>query len=150
LTEEEFAELRGHVARGVEMIQGSGLMNRDVLDMVAHHHERHDLDPEFRIHLRLARRAMVGSRQLYDNSDNQVGGSVDQHWSWNTLLGRESGCWPRRDWRTHNVHVFISEVGTGGSLVLEKRQTMDSPPEFTADFWLRAFLSVPTVYHKFV
>lgn len=42
LTEEEFAELRGHVARGVEMIRHSGLMNQDVLDMVAHHHERHD------------------------------------------------------------------------------------------------------------
>ncbi|MGL4564420.1 MAG: HD-GYP domain-containing protein [Halioglobus sp.] len=42
LTEEEFAELRGHVARGVEMIRHSGLMNHDVLDMVAHHHERHD------------------------------------------------------------------------------------------------------------
>lgn len=42
LTDEEFAELRSHVSLGVEMITGSGLMNKDVLDMVAHHHERHD------------------------------------------------------------------------------------------------------------
>ncbi len=42
LSDEEFAEVRGHVNRGVDMIQSSGLMNRDVLDMVAHHHERHD------------------------------------------------------------------------------------------------------------
>jgi putative nucleotidyltransferase with HDIG domain len=42
LSDEEFAEVRNHVKRGVEMIQNSGLMNRDVLDMVAHHHERHD------------------------------------------------------------------------------------------------------------
>jgi putative nucleotidyltransferase with HDIG domain len=42
LSDEEFAELRSHVSLGVEMIQGSGLMNRDVLDMVAHHHERHN------------------------------------------------------------------------------------------------------------
>lgn len=42
LTEEEFSELRSHVSLGVKMINDSGLMNRDVLDMVAHHHERHD------------------------------------------------------------------------------------------------------------
>ena len=42
LSDEEFAEVRNHVNRGVDMIQSSGLMNRDVLDMVAHHHERHD------------------------------------------------------------------------------------------------------------
>jgi putative nucleotidyltransferase with HDIG domain len=42
LTDEEFAELRSHVSRGVEMIANSGLMNKDVLDMVSHHHERHD------------------------------------------------------------------------------------------------------------
>ncbi len=42
LTDEEFTELRSHVALGVEMIRGSGLMNKDVLDMVAYHHERHD------------------------------------------------------------------------------------------------------------
>ena len=42
LTPEEFEEVRNHVALGVDMITDSGLMNRDVLDMVAHHHERHD------------------------------------------------------------------------------------------------------------
>jgi HD-GYP domain-containing protein (c-di-GMP phosphodiesterase class II) len=42
LTDEEFIELRSHVTLGVEMIGESGLMNQDVLDMVAHHHERHD------------------------------------------------------------------------------------------------------------
>lgn len=42
LTDEEFAALRGHVALGVEMITESGLMNKDVLDMVTYHHERHD------------------------------------------------------------------------------------------------------------
>ncbi len=42
LSDEEFAQVRNHVNRGVDMIQSSGLMNRDVLDMVAHHHERHD------------------------------------------------------------------------------------------------------------
>ncbi len=42
LTDEEFVELRSHVSLGVEMIRDSGLMNHDVLDMVTHHHERHD------------------------------------------------------------------------------------------------------------
>jgi len=42
LSDAEFVELRSHVARGVEMIRHSGLMNKDVLEMVAHHHERHD------------------------------------------------------------------------------------------------------------
>ena len=42
LTDAEFGELRSHVALGVDMIKDSGLMNKDVLDMVAHHHERHD------------------------------------------------------------------------------------------------------------
>ena len=42
LTDAEFGELRSHVTLGVEMIKDSGLMNKDVLDMVAHHHERHD------------------------------------------------------------------------------------------------------------
>lgn len=42
LSDEEFAEVRNHVNRGVDMIHSSGLMNQDVLDMVAHHHERHD------------------------------------------------------------------------------------------------------------
>lgn len=42
LTDEEFVEVRHHVALGVEMISESGLMNKGVLEMVAHHHERHD------------------------------------------------------------------------------------------------------------
>ena len=42
LTDEEFVEVRKHVEFGVEMISESGLMNKGVLDMVAHHHERHD------------------------------------------------------------------------------------------------------------
>jgi len=42
LTDEEFVEVRKHVELGVEMISESGLMNKGVLDMVAHHHERHD------------------------------------------------------------------------------------------------------------
>ena len=42
LTEEEFIEVRSHVAQGVAMIAESGLMNQDVIDMVSHHHERHN------------------------------------------------------------------------------------------------------------
>jgi putative nucleotidyltransferase with HDIG domain len=42
LTEGEFEQVRDHVKLGVEMIQGSGLMNQEVLGMIAHHHERHD------------------------------------------------------------------------------------------------------------
>jgi len=42
LTDEEFAEIRRHVGHGVDMVRSSGLMNKDVLNMVAHHHERHD------------------------------------------------------------------------------------------------------------
>lgn len=42
LTEEDYELVRSHVHLGVEMIQETGLMNQDVLDMVAHHHERHD------------------------------------------------------------------------------------------------------------
>lgn len=40
LEDAELAEVRNHVDLGVAMIQDSGLMNRDVLDMVACHHER--------------------------------------------------------------------------------------------------------------
>ncbi|MDH3993149.1 MAG: HD-GYP domain-containing protein, partial [Gammaproteobacteria bacterium] len=42
LTDEEFQQVRDHVNLGVEMIQGSGLMNQDVIDMITYHHERHD------------------------------------------------------------------------------------------------------------
>lgn len=42
LTDDEFEQVRDHVRHGVEMIKGGALMNQDILDMVAHHHERHD------------------------------------------------------------------------------------------------------------
>jgi len=42
LTDEEFAQVRNHVRIGVDMIQGSGLMNQDIIDMITYHHERHD------------------------------------------------------------------------------------------------------------
>lgn len=42
LSPAELAEMREHVRYGVEMISETGLMNTDVRDMVAHHHERHN------------------------------------------------------------------------------------------------------------
>ena len=42
MTDEDISELRGHVQLGIDMIEKSGLMNRDVIDMIAYHHERHD------------------------------------------------------------------------------------------------------------
>jgi putative nucleotidyltransferase with HDIG domain len=42
LSKGEFQRVRQHVELGVEMIRDSGLMNQDVIDMVTHHHERHD------------------------------------------------------------------------------------------------------------
>lgn len=42
LSPPELAEVREHVRYGVEMIGETGLMNTDVRDMVAHHHERHN------------------------------------------------------------------------------------------------------------
>jgi len=42
LTEEEADRMREHVAHGVTIVRESGLMNQDVLDIVAHHHERFD------------------------------------------------------------------------------------------------------------
>lgn len=42
LTEAEFREVREHVRYGVKFAQENGVMNQDVLDMVAHHHERYD------------------------------------------------------------------------------------------------------------
>ena len=41
LSDDEFTELRSHVQMGVDMVKESGLMNTDVIDMIAHHHERH-------------------------------------------------------------------------------------------------------------
>jgi putative nucleotidyltransferase with HDIG domain len=42
LSSEEIDELRSHVQLGVDMIKESGLMNRDVIDMISSHHERYD------------------------------------------------------------------------------------------------------------
>ena len=42
LTSEDIDQLRSHVGLGVEMIENSGLMNRDVIDMITYHHERYD------------------------------------------------------------------------------------------------------------
>ena len=42
LTEDEFETVKSHVQLGVEAIQKGGVMNRDVIDMVSYHHERHD------------------------------------------------------------------------------------------------------------
>jgi HD-GYP domain-containing protein (c-di-GMP phosphodiesterase class II) len=42
LTVEESAQMASHVNFGLEMIQESGVINQDVVDMVAHHHERYD------------------------------------------------------------------------------------------------------------
>ncbi|TXS89292.1 HD-GYP domain-containing protein [Parahaliea maris] len=42
LSDEEFQRVREHVQLGLEMIRETGLMNSDVLDMVAYHHERHN------------------------------------------------------------------------------------------------------------
>lgn len=42
LTDEEFLSVKDHVRMGVEMIKESGIMNKDVLDMAAYHHERFD------------------------------------------------------------------------------------------------------------
>ncbi|MCB1844521.1 MAG: DUF3391 domain-containing protein, partial [Halioglobus sp.] len=42
LTTEEMAEVASHVSHGLEIVQESGILNQDVIDMVAHHHERYD------------------------------------------------------------------------------------------------------------
>ncbi len=42
LTEEETREMRHHVAHGVHLAKKSGIMNQDVIDIVAFHHERHN------------------------------------------------------------------------------------------------------------
>lgn len=42
LSPAQLAEMHEHVRYGVEMISETGLMNTDVRDMVAHHHERHN------------------------------------------------------------------------------------------------------------
>jgi len=42
LNGDEIEQLRLHVELGVGMIQDSGLMNKDVIDMITYHHERYD------------------------------------------------------------------------------------------------------------
>jgi len=42
LSKEDMAELASHVGHGLEIVQDSGILNQDVLDIVAHHHERYD------------------------------------------------------------------------------------------------------------
>jgi len=42
LTEQEMTEVRGHVKRGVDLLRENGVINQEVLDMVAYHHERYD------------------------------------------------------------------------------------------------------------
>ena len=42
LTTEEAAAVAGHVGHGLEILKECGILNQDVIDMVAHHHERYD------------------------------------------------------------------------------------------------------------
>jgi HD-GYP domain-containing protein (c-di-GMP phosphodiesterase class II) len=42
LTDDEAQLVREHVARSLEIVREAGIINKDVLDIVAHHHERHD------------------------------------------------------------------------------------------------------------
>lgn len=42
LTTKEVAEVAAHVGHGMDILEECGIMNKDVVDMVAHHHERYD------------------------------------------------------------------------------------------------------------
>lgn len=42
LSAEEMAAVREHIDYSLDIIQTSGIMNRDILDMAAHHHERYN------------------------------------------------------------------------------------------------------------
>ena len=42
LNTEEAAAIASHVGHGMEILQECGILNQDVIDMVAHHHERFD------------------------------------------------------------------------------------------------------------
>lgn len=42
LTNKEMAEVASHVAHGMEILEECGIINQDVIDIVAHHHERYD------------------------------------------------------------------------------------------------------------
>ena len=42
LSDEEFEQIKSHVALGLEKLQENGGINNTIFDIVAHHHERHD------------------------------------------------------------------------------------------------------------
>ncbi|HSB96439.1 MAG TPA: HD-GYP domain-containing protein [Spongiibacteraceae bacterium] len=42
LSTEEFEQIKQHVGLGVDALRDSGIINKDILDMVAYHHERHN------------------------------------------------------------------------------------------------------------
>ena len=42
LNDEEMAEVASHVEHGLEILDECGVINQDVIDIVAHHHERYD------------------------------------------------------------------------------------------------------------
>jgi HD-GYP domain-containing protein (c-di-GMP phosphodiesterase class II) len=42
LTDAETAELASHVQHGLDILEECGILNQDVIDMVAYHHERYD------------------------------------------------------------------------------------------------------------
>jgi HD-GYP domain-containing protein (c-di-GMP phosphodiesterase class II) len=42
LTPDETDEVAGHVRHGLEILNECGVLNKDVIEMVAHHHERYD------------------------------------------------------------------------------------------------------------
>ncbi len=42
LTGDEAARVREHVTKSMEIVREAGIINQDVQDIVAHHHERHD------------------------------------------------------------------------------------------------------------
>jgi len=42
LNDEEAAEVASHIGHGLDILEECGVINQDVIDMVAYHHERHD------------------------------------------------------------------------------------------------------------
>src|SRR5690606_21188052 len=42
LSAEETGAVREHIEHSLDIIQSSGIMNRDILDMAAHHHEHYN------------------------------------------------------------------------------------------------------------
>tara|TARA_R110002110_G_scaffold405241_1_gene624272 strand:- start:109648 stop:110877 length:1230 start_codon:yes stop_codon:yes gene_type:complete len=119
LTEAEFAQVRHHVEMGVEMVESGGLMNRDVLDMVAYHHERHNgsgypgglKGDEIPIFARIA--AIV---DCYD--------AITSHRSYSRAVSPSNAIkmlyeWKDVDFQAELVEEFIQAVGIypAGSLV---------------------------------